>query len=346
MTARSLTDRSATASRRACCGTRCAVLIDNWHGHSTVPVAQPVSASVELGLRLHRARPAALGAAAGGDRAAQPVRRAVGRRTDAAHRVQPGGRPTTPTSPARPSGGPRRWPGTRRSTPPASSSRRCTPPRRCAWSTRLGDDGAGLRARGSTPAWSPRTPTSAGGAASGRPAWRRSCIPGRPGWTTRRPGTPRCGGAGRPGAVRHLHPPRPRSRRRPPSAPPTRTTPATSGWPLAYRDHGYDDDWVRAEGEFWWSTRPSTPCGPGRSSPWPTSRSGSARTRPGIGPRRSGSPKALVDQLWRGGRRHLPRPRRPNRAASWRTGRSPALIPLVLPGPAGDGRHGARTTPW
>ena len=36
----------------------------------------------------------------------------------------------------------------------------------------------------------------------------------------------------------------------PASARPTTTTRATSGSPLAYRDHGYDDDWARDEAEF------------------------------------------------------------------------------------------------
>ena len=58
------------------------------------------------------------------------------------------------------------------------------------------------------------------------------------------------GGAGGPLAVRVLHPARPRPRRASSERPTDQDYARYIRLALTYRDHGYDDDWARAEAEF------------------------------------------------------------------------------------------------
>ena len=108
-------------------------------------------------------------------------------------------------------------------------------------------------------------------------------------------GRPAARGAGRPVALRHLHPARPRARREG-ERPTDEDYARYIRLALAYRDHGYDDDWVRAEGGFlvvdpafnalwaWSELALAELAAPDRADP-------AGR----IWPRRTGSPSALVD---------------------------------------------------
>ena len=261
--------------------------------HGALP--QPLPAPVELGLRLHRPRPAALGAAAGRDRAAQPVRRAVGGRPDPAHRLQPRGRPARLLSRAR-----LLAVGVRGRASADRHLRRSSSPPVHALAAAAVADGPARTARpsraGRTRAWSPSTTTSAA-------AQRR---PGRAG----RGGAPLGDRDGQLPGLGHARCTRCRPTCRsstptpaatsstpgPASGRPTRTTPATSGSPWRTGTPATTTTGARGSDSAW-STRRSTPCGPGRSWPWPTWRPGSGRTRPASG-RGGPAHRALVDQLW------------------------------------------------
>jgi hypothetical protein len=135
-------------------------------------------------------------------------------------------------------------------------------------------------------------------------------------------------GAGGPVAVRHLHPSRPRARR-------DRERPTDEDYAryirlaLAYRDHGYDDDWVRPEGEFCVVDPTFNALWAWRRSPWPTWPTD--RRRPDRTPGRGGpAHPALVDQLWSAeAGLFLARDVRTGHRLSERT--VSGLIPLVLP---------------
>ena len=139
----------------------------------------------------------------------------------------------------------------------------------------LGEDGHGLRRADLPAAWSPSTPTSAERRAVG-PAGLAAVV--HP-WETGMDNSPAwdaaaARGAGRPSLFDTYT-------RRDLDHAGTGERPTDEDYAryirlaLAYRDHGYDDDWVRAEGEFLVVDPASTPCGPGRSWRWPNWPGGS-----------------------------------------------------------------------
>ena len=281
------------------------------------PVPRPLPAPVELGLGLHRPRPAALGPA----RAATELLSLFGAQWSDGRIPHIAFNPAVDPDAYFP--GPTFW----RSSdvvghPPIDTSGIIQPPVHATAAVAvvdgLGEDGLAFARRVvPLPGRPARLPAPAAQRRPGRAGRGGAPVGDRDGQLAR-PGTPRCTRCRR------------TCRCSTPTPGATSSTPATGERPtdedyaryirlaLAYRDHGYDDDWVRAESEF-------CVVDPTFNALWAWAEialadlAGADRraTRPGTGPRRPGSPGPWSTSCG-APRRHLPGPRRPDRSAAGR----------------------------
>ena len=273
------------------CGRGRRVLLDNWTAPHTVPSRTALPAPVELGLGVHRDRPAppVARAAPSGSwrRCSARSGPTAGSRTSSSTRPCP----PTPTSPAPTSGAPARSAAGAPAGPDlrhrAAAGPRAAPPGWCTAPTRPSHARRGFL-RPALPAAGrlARLPAPTAATSAARAGRRRAPL-GVRAWTTApawdgplRRVTPAPAGLVPRAATSPTAPP--------PTGPPTWTTGATSGSPRDYRDHGYAD--ARGAHASPWRTRCSTRCSSPASTRSPTIAAVIGADPAGTGPRARGSP--------------------------------------------------------